>query len=383
MKHIIATSLIAILALTCTARKATTAKPEPKPEPVEEPSMIDLVDEDKQSMARDMLDRVEKIKLVAKLRVDSADFFSNYMISADAGDLLDNSGLPIDLSDVETTMVYRTQNGKQLFWAQPSDGHLVLMTCKMLDNGSSLPPEPMGKEFNEGGGDSNYPYLLQDGFTVYFANNGDNSIGGYDIFMTRRSPDGEVLQPQNIGMPFNSPYNDFMMVIDEDRNLGWWASDREQIPGKLTIYVFEPSQIRENYDADLDNIEDMALLTEGAVSITNDLDARIAGNPTTNVVPAQHQQTGNGDKVLITDEDIARGDFSRLKNQQARDAARGLMAFLDDCEQTQQHLTTLRERYGRGDKSVAGEIKKIEAEQLKWPYEKKRLYNKVMSFENK
>lgn len=369
MKHTIAASLLAVLSLTCTAKKTTSAKPEPKPEPVEEPSMIDLVSEDKQSIARDMLDRVEKIKLIAKLRVDSADFFSNYLISADAGDLLDRTGLPMELTDVETTMVYRTQNGKQLFWAQPSGGHLVLMTCKILDNGSALPPEPMGEEFGDGGGDSNYPFVMQDGSTVYFANNGDNSIGGYDIFMTRRSPDGEVLQPQNIGMPFNSPYNDFMMVIDEDRNLGWWASDREQIPGKLTIYVFEPSQIRENYDADLDNIEDIALLTDGAVSLADDLDARIADI--------------SDNEVVFSDDDISLGEFDRLKNRQARDAARGLVAFLDECEQTRMRLASLRERYERGDKSVAGEIRKIEAEQLRWPSEFKRLYNKVMSLENK
>ena len=31
------------------------------------------------------------------------------------------------------------------------------------------------------------------------------------------------LVPENVGMPFNSPYNDYMYVIDEYNNLGWFA----------------------------------------------------------------------------------------------------------------------------------------------------------------
>lgn len=370
MRHIIAVTLLAGLALACSAKKTKpVVKPEPKPEPVEAPTFIDLVSQEKQSMARDMLDRVEKIKLIETIRVDSAEFFTNYMISADAGDLLDRTALPPELLEIEPAVVYRTQNGKELFWAQPSGRHLTLMTCKMLDDGSALPPESMGEAYSNGGGDSDYPFVMQDGSTVYFANNGDNSIGGYDIFMTRRSPDGEVLQPQNIGMPFNSPFNDFMMVIDENRNLGWWASDREQIPGKVTIYVFEPSQMRENYDADLDNIEDIAMLLPSAVTPAGDLDKYIPTEAET--------------EITASDDDIILGEFSYLKNQQARFAAKSLVMFMDECERIQERLALLRQRYADGDKSVAAEIKKIEAEKLKWPTEQKRLYGKVMSLESK
>lgn len=369
MKHIIAISLLAGLALICPAKKITPPKAVPQPEPEEEPTLIDLVSEEKQSMARDMLDRVEKIKLVATLRVDSADFFSNYLLSADAGELLDRTAMPMELSDIAPEVVYRTQNGKELFWAQPAGGYLTLMTCKMLDNGSALPAEPMGDAYSDGGGDSNFPFVMQDGSTIYFANNGDNSIGGYDIFMTRRSPDGDVLQPQNIGMPFNSPFNDFMMVIDEGRNLGWWASDREQIPGKLTIYVFEPSQMRENYDSDLENIEDIALLKDDAVRPADNLADRIAAV--------------SKNEIVVSNDDLMPDEFGQLTNPQARAAARGIMAFLDECDKTRSRLTVLRQRYAGGDKSVADEIKKIEEEQLKWPTELKRLYYKVMSLENK
>lgn len=368
MKQILAVSLLFGLALSCPALNAATATSGAKPADDEEISLIDLVSQDKRGIARDMLDRVEKIRLIESVRVDSVDFFTKYMLSADVGDLLDRSALPPELADLEPVVVYRTQNGKELFWAQPSDRNLTLMTCKVLDDGTTLPPEPMGDSFSDGGGDSNYPFVMQDGSTVYFANNGANSIGGYDIFMTRRSPDGEVLQPQNIGMPFNSPYNDFMMVIDENRNLGWWASDREQIPGKVTIYIFEPSQMRENYDGDLDNIEEIALLSPSAVTPAGNLDKYI---------PAEVDK-----KTVTQDKYTDLGALGKLTNPKARDAARALTVFMNECERIRALLAVLRMRYAGGDKSVAADILKIEAEQLKWPRELKRQYNKILSLEN-
>ena len=45
--------------------------------------------------------------------------------------------------------------------------------------------------------------------------------------------------PENVGMPFNSPYNDYMYVIDEFNDLGWFASDRYQPEGKCaSMYSF-------------------------------------------------------------------------------------------------------------------------------------------------
>ena len=61
---------------------------------------------------------------------------------------------------------------------------------------------------------------------------------------------GEYYMPQNIGMPYNSPYDDYMLVIDEEKNVGWWATDRNQIPDKITIYTFIPNPSRVNYSSD-------------------------------------------------------------------------------------------------------------------------------------
>ena len=56
------------------------------------------------------------------------------------------------------------------------------------------------------------------------------------------------LAPENVGMPFNSPYNDYMYVIDEFNNLGWFASDRYQPEDKVCIYVFIPASSKQVYN---------------------------------------------------------------------------------------------------------------------------------------
>lgn len=98
-------------------------------------------------------------------------------------------------------------------------------------------------------GNENYPYVLSDGVTVYYASDGEGSMGGYDIFVTRYNTNTDsYMIPDNVGMPFNSPFNDYMFVIDEYNNLGWFASDRYQPEGKVCVYVFIPNPSKQIYD---------------------------------------------------------------------------------------------------------------------------------------
>ena len=92
------------------------------------------------------------------------------------------------------------------------------------------------------GGNDDYPFMLADGVTLYFASDGEGSIGGYDIFVSRMDTEsGRFYRPDNVGMPFNSTANDYMLAINEVANLGWFATDRNQPEGKVCIYVFVPN----------------------------------------------------------------------------------------------------------------------------------------------
>ena len=62
-------------------------------------------------------------------------------------------------------------------------------------------------------------------------------------------------------MPYNSPYDDYLLAIDELTGVGWWATDRNRIPGKVTIYVFVPQELRRNVDPDNPDLISRARLT--------------------------------------------------------------------------------------------------------------------------
>ena len=93
--------------------------------------------------------------------------------------------------------------------------------------------------------------MMADDTTLYFAAKGTESIGGYDIFVTRfDSETGQYLKPENIGMPFNSEANDYMYAVDELDSIGWFVTDRNQLEGKVCIYIFIPSDTRQTYQTE-------------------------------------------------------------------------------------------------------------------------------------
>lgn len=323
---------------------------------------------------KNLLERVEKIELIDTMLVDAADFFANYMLSPSTGDLLDPASLPEEFASQNPSMVFMPQDGKEMLWAMPSavTGSRIVRS-QILDDGTVTPPESIGDAINSIGA-TDYPFIQDDGMTIYFAAKGDNSLGGYDIFMTRRSPDGEIMQPQNIGMPYNSPFNDYMMVIDEARNLGWWASDRSGIPGKVTIYIFRPSAVRVNLNPDNEYIIDHALL-RGQLT-TGGLEALLTDK--VNDTEAEEEPfampMGNG-KVYTS--------LSDFRNPAARKTMEELLMKKKEMESLNAELTKMRLAYGKGDKKKAAEITNMEKRLEELSANIRRLSNRVVSSENK
>ena len=186
-----------------------------------------------------MLRGVERTAVIDSFAVPKEGFMSYYKISPEAGELIPPHG--------GNGASYRTQLGDKLYASIPQGGQLDLCTGTP-QNEEWEKPRPLPGDVNTPA-DENYPYALSDGITLYYASNGENSIGGYDIFVTRyNTRTGAYLVPENIGMPYNSPYNDYMLAIDEYNNLGWFASDRFQPKDSVCIYVFIPNEAKDTYN---------------------------------------------------------------------------------------------------------------------------------------
>lgn len=199
--------------------------------------------------AKLMLQYVERVQIVDSLIVDADSFFEHFKMTPESGRIGTSETLEIAIP--EQAIGYAPQRGDKVFFGMPTeDKGYELCTMNKLTDGrwSRITPLPEGVNTNR---DEAYPFFLNDGVTLYFASNGEGSIGGYDIFITRLNLENNTyLKPENVGMPFNSIYNDYMMAVDEMLGIGWFVSDREQIPGKVTIYLFVPNESKTTYNLD-------------------------------------------------------------------------------------------------------------------------------------
>lgn len=192
-----------------------------------------------------MVKSTTQICFIDSFVVDKEDFLKSYHISSESG-RIDTYNHYFGQSSRAQSTVYESGLGDLRIAARPTDEGIKLTTAQKVSGEWSNPQPLPGLEMQ---GNQNYPFLESDGTTLYFASDGSESLGGYDIFVTRYGSEQErYLLPENVGMPFNSTANDYMMVIDEVNDLGWFATDRRQPQGKVCIYVFIPPTTRVDYD---------------------------------------------------------------------------------------------------------------------------------------
>lgn len=210
--------------------------------------------------AENFLERVEQLVILDSITVPKTEFFKAYRLPFSAGSLGNADALPFEQTDAD--YVFTNEGNDFKMWAQPdTTGIFRIVESIRLTDGSWHQPAETPDILNNGG-NAIYPFMMSDGVTLYFASDNEESLGGYDIFVaTRDAADGEYLQPQNIGMPYNSPYDDYLLAIDELNGVGWWATDRNQLGDDITIYIFKKNDLRKNYNAeDKGNLPDFAFI---------------------------------------------------------------------------------------------------------------------------
>lgn len=89
---------------------------------------------------------------------------------------------------------------------------------------------PVNSRFNDG------PiYMCIDGETMYIASEGHESIGGFDIFVSKKVQ-GQWSAPVNMGYPINTPYDDFFFASTANGKFAYIASNRAGGRGGFDIY---------------------------------------------------------------------------------------------------------------------------------------------------
>lgn len=312
-----------------------------------------------------MMDRVEKIVVIDSIAVPKESFFKAFRLDPSAGTLRESSSsLPKGLTAVDNQPVFVPENGLSMIWSMPdSSGRGVIAEVSLLADGSYEPvvthPElNVETENTEAPVNALFPFMMADGVTLYFAmDNPELSMGGLDIFFTRRSDD-EFMQPQNVGMPYNSPADDYMLAIDETTGTGWWATERNA-PGadSVTIYRFIPNELRVNYNAsETPNLASLARLDSWKATQPEGADySKLLALP----LNEKDIHTKPEISIAIPGKGIVTS-IGNLRSAEARRLAKEYIATSQNIEKSQARLDSLRKDYSSGRRTTASEITSLE-----------------------
>jgi TolA-binding protein len=202
-----------------------------KEKKIAETTKIDSLLQRSKRAAR-MLSHCEDIQIIDSIIVNKNIFLSAYYLSKESGSLENNEG----------RIIYENPLKNKRYFADKKENryYRLYSEIKLQNKWSDKKELNLALDLLE---NNNYPFVLQDGLTTYFASTGSSSIGGYDLYVTRYNLNNDTyLTPNQLGMPFNSIANDYMMAIDEINNTGYFATDRFQPEDQVIIYTFIPNE---------------------------------------------------------------------------------------------------------------------------------------------
>ncbi|GAB3904132.1 hypothetical protein GCM10028803_33620 [Larkinella knui] len=173
---------------------------------------------------RESADGINKLKL--------------YVAESQKGSWGDAEELPFNSDDFSTGHPALSPDDNLLFFASDRPGGFGgtdLYVSRFAD-GKWSEPVNLGNEINTKGNEM-FPFVDDRG-NLYFSSDGHPGLGDLDIFYAQLTDKTAVKSVQNIGEPFNSSKDDFGIVTDGARMLGYISSNRWRGGSDDDIYRF-------------------------------------------------------------------------------------------------------------------------------------------------
>ncbi len=155
-------------------------------------------------------------------------------------------GKPINLGAPVNTGAWESQpsfssDGKTLYFVRGSgmrdEKDQDIYMTQVSEKGWSTPVK-LSDNINSPGKEEAV-FIHPDNQTLYFVSDGWPGMGGTDIFMSRRQPDGSWGKAINLGYPINTCANETGLIVSPDGSKAYFSSNREGGFGGLDIYSFD------------------------------------------------------------------------------------------------------------------------------------------------
>ena len=202
-------------------------------------------DADTVRLLRDRMDRAQNALnmtdfcadpvVVARERFSRKDFFLFYPLKNETWRLPPH---PLDPSD-DGFPAYAPSGSQSLCFSAPDATGSRNLYVSKTDGSVWSYPELMG-EYLLSQGNEVFPMLSEDGKKLTFSSDGFHGMGGYDLYTsTWNEETGTWGEPVNMGIPFSSPGDDFLLVDSPDGRYTLFASNRDCPQDSVYIYVIE------------------------------------------------------------------------------------------------------------------------------------------------
>ena len=132
-----------------------------------------------------------------------------------------------------------SSDGKTIIFASDRKGgygKIDLYEIQLVD-GEWTAPKNLGTNINSSDNEKS-PYLHTDGKTLFFASQNFPTLGGFDIFYSRKDSLGNWGKPQNIGYPINTVADEISLFVSTDGITAYFASNHLNGVGGWDIYSF-------------------------------------------------------------------------------------------------------------------------------------------------
>lgn len=136
-------------------------------------------------------------------------------------------------------------DNKTLYFVSDREGGLGqsdIYAVEINDDGTYGEPENLGEKINTEGREM-FPFVAKDN-TLYFSSDGHLNLGLLDIFKSDILK-GIRTEPENMGSPYNSGYDDFAFFMDSETEKGYFSSNRPNGKGSDDIYSFNAQQCKQ------------------------------------------------------------------------------------------------------------------------------------------
>ena len=310
------------------------------------------------NLGEDMLRGTEKIEFVDSFKVGRDEVLNHIHLSAESGKfvMMENEA---DNFKTQPQVLGKCGhinelNNRIIFSSMDSTADVKNLYNAYRSGQTWASPTPL-EGMQSSTIDQDFPFMMSDGVTLYYAAQGSESLGGYDIFVTRYNAETkQYLKAENIGMPFNSPANDYLLAIDEQNNLGWLVTDRNQKADSVCIYVFIPSNTREVYEvsnANLKHVTQVAQLHSIRETQINAASIADAKKRLAKVLSKNTVKTEVKARLYVINDQKVYTSLDHFRNTTARQIAQQADNILDRITDLEAKQDKLRRSYAQGKRT--------------------------------